>query len=167
MISRICRKIICSLANALTACAMAVEKISKVCFSFAMVLLGIIGSLYAQTPLHDPNLHTASPEALQQLSNERVRQKIIENSQAHYAGRCVCQYMTQDSRQHSCKGRHEVIKTKPLVNPVSPAAIELRRRFPGITDNAKARAHARNIAGWTPLPVQPRQVTRRRPPKDS
>jgi hypothetical protein len=28
------------------------------------------------------------------------------------------------------------------------AAIELRRRFPGITDNAKARACARSIAGW-------------------
>ena len=27
------------------------------------------------------------------------------------------------------------------------AAIELRRRFPGITDNAKARAHVRTIAG--------------------
>ena len=26
------------------------------------------------------------------------------------------------------------------------AAIELRRRFPGITDNAKARAHVRTIA---------------------
>jgi hypothetical protein len=47
------------------------------------------------------------------------------------------------------------------------AAIELRRRFPGITDNAKARAHARSIAGWTPLPVQPRPVTRLRPRKDS
>ena len=33
------------------------------------------------------------------------------------------------------------------------AAIELRRRFPGITDNAKARACARSIAGWTPLPA--------------
>jgi hypothetical protein len=93
---------------------MAVGKISTVCFPFAMVLLGIIGSLHAQTPLHDPNLHTASPEALQELSNDRVRQKIIENSQGHHAGRCVCQYMTQDSRQRSCKGRHEVIKTKPL-----------------------------------------------------
>jgi hypothetical protein len=29
------------------------------------------------------------------------------------------------------------------------AAIELRRRFPGITDNAKARAHVRTIAGWS------------------
>jgi hypothetical protein len=27
------------------------------------------------------------------------------------------------------------------------AAIELRRRFPGLTDNAKAREHARAIAG--------------------
>jgi hypothetical protein len=39
------------------------------------------------------------------------------------------------------------------------AAIELRRRFPGITDNAKARECARSIAGCTPLPVQPRPVT--------
>jgi hypothetical protein len=46
------------------------------------------------------------------------------------------------------------------------AAIELRRRFPGITDNAKARECVRSIAGWTPLPVQPRPVTRLRPRKD-
>jgi hypothetical protein len=32
------------------------------------------------------------------------------------------------------------------------AAVELRRLFPGITDNAKARACARTIAGWQPLP---------------
>jgi hypothetical protein len=31
------------------------------------------------------------------------------------------------------------------------AAIELRRRFPGITDNAQARECARTIAGWQPL----------------
>ena len=30
------------------------------------------------------------------------------------------------------------------------AAIQLRRRFPGITDNEKARQCARSIAGWTP-----------------
>jgi hypothetical protein len=47
------------------------------------------------------------------------------------------------------------------------AAIELRRRFPGITDKAKARACARSIAGWTPLPVQPHPVTRLRSRKDS
>src|SRR4051794_33447230 len=43
------------------------------------------------------------------------------------------------------------------------AAIEVRRRFPGITDTAEARACARTIAGWTPLPEQPRPVTRLRP----
>ena len=31
------------------------------------------------------------------------------------------------------------------------AAVELRRRFPGITDNAQARDCARIIAGWKPL----------------
>jgi hypothetical protein len=36
------------------------------------------------------------------------------------------------------------------------AAIELRRRFPGIIDNAKAREQARIIAGWTPLPDRPK-----------
>ena len=46
------------------------------------------------------------------------------------------------------------------------AAIELRRRFPGITDNAKARACVRSIAGWTPLPALLRPVTRLRPRKD-
>ena len=32
------------------------------------------------------------------------------------------------------------------------AAIELRRLFPGITDNAKARECARTIAAWAPVP---------------
>jgi hypothetical protein len=35
------------------------------------------------------------------------------------------------------------------------AAVELRRRFPGITDNAQARECARTIAGWGPLPLRP------------
>ena len=54
------------------------------------------------------------------------------------------------------------------------AAIELRRLFPGITDNAKARAHVRTIAGWQgaqrvfgsdhmqPGLAQPRQAAARR-----
>jgi hypothetical protein len=41
------------------------------------------------------------------------------------------------------------------------AAIELRRLFPGITDNAKARECARAIAGWTPLPAPVPKVPRR------
>jgi hypothetical protein len=46
------------------------------------------------------------------------------------------------------------------------AAIEVRRRFLGITDNAKAREHARTIAGWMPLPVPVRPVTRLHPRKE-
>jgi hypothetical protein len=39
------------------------------------------------------------------------------------------------------------------------AAIELRRRFPGLTDNEQVRT----IAGWAPLPEAPRPVTRLHP----
>ena len=42
------------------------------------------------------------------------------------------------------------------------AAIELRRRFPGVTDYTKALAGARTIAGWAPLPVSAATVTRLR-----
>jgi hypothetical protein len=43
------------------------------------------------------------------------------------------------------------------------AAIELRRLFPGITDNVQARECARAIAPWKPLPVasHDRQRSRR------
>src|SRR5262249_12414646 len=34
------------------------------------------------------------------------------------------------------------------------AAVELRRRFSGIPDNASARDFARTIAGWKPLPLR-------------
>ena len=36
------------------------------------------------------------------------------------------------------------------------AAVELRRLFPGITDNVQARECARAIAAWKPLPAKPR-----------
>jgi hypothetical protein len=39
------------------------------------------------------------------------------------------------------------------------AAIEVRRLFPGITDSAEARACARTIAGWKPLPAAACQIT--------
>jgi hypothetical protein len=47
------------------------------------------------------------------------------------------------------------------------AAIELRRLFPGITDNAKARAHVRTIAGWQPLPQPVAPVIRLHRKRDS
>jgi hypothetical protein len=47
------------------------------------------------------------------------------------------------------------------------AAVELRRRFPGITDNATAREQARRIAAWTPLPDRPLPHQRARKRKAS
>ncbi|MEA2962204.1 MAG: hypothetical protein QOI46_2302 [Alphaproteobacteria bacterium] len=46
------------------------------------------------------------------------------------------------------------------------AAIEVRRLFPGVTDNAQARACARTVVGWKPLPGTPRPVTRLHPDRD-
>ena len=43
------------------------------------------------------------------------------------------------------------------------AAIEVRRRFPGITENANSRGNARGFAGWTPRDAAPCTVTRLRP----
>jgi hypothetical protein len=45
------------------------------------------------------------------------------------------------------------------------AAVELRRLFPGIMDNAEARRYARAIAGWKPLALPLRRVRLRRPIK--
>ena len=42
------------------------------------------------------------------------------------------------------------------------AAIELRRLFPGITDNVQARECVRVIAGWQPLPPHPPRRFRRK-----
>jgi hypothetical protein len=41
------------------------------------------------------------------------------------------------------------------------AAIELRQLFPGITDNAQARACARTIAGWKALPRKKLRLVKR------
>ena len=46
------------------------------------------------------------------------------------------------------------------------AAVELRRLFPAVTDTAQARACARTIAGWKPLPVPLRSGKRRDPGRD-
>ena len=45
------------------------------------------------------------------------------------------------------------------------AATELRRRFPGIADNAHARACVRRIAGWSAPPASSRPAARIRPKK--
>src|SRR5690242_17809909 len=45
------------------------------------------------------------------------------------------------------------------------AAVELRRLFPGITDNAQARECVRTIVAWRPLPkrLHPRELRRGKP----
>jgi len=45
------------------------------------------------------------------------------------------------------------------------AIIELRQRFPGITDHAKARACVQTIAGWQPPTAAPCPVVSLRPRK--
>jgi hypothetical protein len=42
-----------------------------------------------------------------------------------------------------------------------PAAVELRRLFPGVTDNAEAWDCARTIAAWKPLSVPLRRARKR------
>ena len=76
-------------------------------------LLAFTGSPRAQAPLHDPNLPSVRPEALQRLSDNRIRQAIMRDSQSPYPNQCVCPYQTRDLKGRSCKGRHEVIKTRP------------------------------------------------------
>lgn len=68
----------------------------------------------AADPPQDPNLPSARPAALQALSDDRARQKMMLESQAAYPGRCVCAEQTRDSKGGSCKGRHEVVKTRPV-----------------------------------------------------
>jgi hypothetical protein len=52
------------------------------------------------------------------------------------------------------------------------AGVELRRRFPGISDNEQARRCARIIVGWRPvklpprLPARPRKIVKSHPPRD-
>jgi starvation-inducible outer membrane lipoprotein len=77
-----------------------------------LMTLAPISFLRAQA-LFDPNLPSAQPKALQQLSDNRIRQKIMQQSQARYGGRCVCPYQTHDLHGRTCKGRHEVIKIDP------------------------------------------------------
>src|SRR5262249_17278635 len=86
----------------------------------------------AEPAPHDPNLPTVKPEALQRLSDTRVRQQIMLESQAKYRGRCVCPYQARDAKGRSCKGRHELVQSKPepICYPelVTPAMISDWRR---------------------------------------
>jgi hypothetical protein len=47
------------------------------------------------------------------------------------------------------------------------AAVELRRRFPLIDDNAVARQWVRTIAGWKPLPTVAKPIAKLRKRKSA
>ena len=79
----------------------------------AILFVSLASPLHAQAPLLDPNLPTVKPKTLQHLSDNRVRQRIMQESQARYDGKCVCPYQTNDLNGRSCKGRHEVVTTQP------------------------------------------------------
>jgi hypothetical protein len=88
-------------------------KLLTVVRSTVMLVLSLASPLHAQAPLLDPNLPSVKPQALQHLSDNRVRQRIMQESQTRYGGRCVCPYQTNDLKGRSCKGRHEVVTTQP------------------------------------------------------
>jgi hypothetical protein len=94
--------------------------------------LGLLCCVHAEPAPHDPNLPTVKPEALQRLSDTRVRQQIMQESQAKYRGRCVCPYQTRDAKGRSCKGRHELVQSKPqpicYPEQVTPAMMSDWRR---------------------------------------
>ncbi len=102
-------------------------------FGVALALImGLTPLGHAQAPPRDANLPSVKPEALQKLSDNRVRQQVMQESQAAYPGRCVCSFQTTDSTGRSCKGRHETITTSPapICRPgqVTPAMVSTWRR---------------------------------------
>ncbi|MBN8872949.1 MAG: hypothetical protein J0H67_08960 [Rhodospirillales bacterium] len=68
----------------------------------------------AEPLLRDPNLPSVPPDVLRQVADMRARQAIMDESQAPYAGRCVCPLQTEDSNGKSCKGRFEKITRQPI-----------------------------------------------------
>ena len=100
-----------------------------------VMLFGLASLCYvrAEPAPHDPNLPTVKPEALEQLSDTRVRQQIMLESQTKYRGRCVCPYQARDAKGRSCKGRHELVQSKPqpicYPEQVPPAMISDWRRW--------------------------------------
>jgi hypothetical protein len=72
-----------------------------------------LGPLRAEERMHDASLPTVAPNALQQLSDTRIRQQIMRQSQLAYRARCVCPYQVKDALGRSCHGRHETVSTGP------------------------------------------------------
>lgn len=59
----------------------------------------------------------------------------------------------EDGHRAKCALWPDVIRAAFVQRGELAAAVELRRLFPSVTDNVQARACARTIAGWKPLPT--------------
>jgi hypothetical protein len=78
-------------------------------------------------------------------------------AQLHAAAHVRCMFMVTEAEAAAIRQAYEE-------GGEFAAAIELRRHFPGIRDNANARLCARTIASWSPLPpvVKRRSARKRR-----
>ena len=103
-------------------------KLPPVVRSIAMLVISLASPLHAQAPPRDPNLPSVKPQTLQHLSDNRVRQRILQESQVRYGGRCVCPYQTKDLKGHSCRNRHEIVTTRLFPNQVTRAMVSDWRR---------------------------------------
>jgi len=59
--------------------------------------------------LHDASLPAATPQELQQLADDRLRQKIMLDSIAIYHGACACPYQVRPDGR-SCRGHIHFLK---------------------------------------------------------
>jgi hypothetical protein len=77
--------------------------------------------------------------------HQRAEQKKLDSSQCH--PHALAMFVVTDAEAAA-------IRAVFRESGEFAAAIELRRRFPGITDNAQALECARTIAGWRPRPLR-------------
>jgi len=67
------------------------------------------GPSRADPVLHDASLPAATPQELQQLADDRLRQKIMLDSIAIYHGACACPYQVRPDGR-SCRGHIHFLK---------------------------------------------------------
>jgi hypothetical protein len=109
-----------------------------------------LGFGWLQSALHPHELTLAVPQDFQLTQLGLMADDALRHAHRRRAPRSHRQAMFLVTEADATAIRDVFEKEGEL-----PAAIELRRRFPGITDNARARACVRTIAGWQPLPPKP------------
>ena len=108
--------------------------------SIAMLFLSLASPLHAQAPLLDPNLPSVKPQALQHLSDNRVRQRIMQESQAL---RWQVRVPISDERperslvQGPARGHHNATSADLLSQPSHRAMVSDWRRHHWLRNEAK------------------------------